>query len=136
MGKPTSLDAKRQRVLQINELINTMAKYGRRFFYNEKFDRVAKMAVTDRGQIFWIDDYTGKAIYVAYSGHWRGFSHGGTLRDLVLRFADYIRTGKQLSIWFIGPERTGLTNGNIWGYSDEEIKKCRSEALLNPAVAE
>lgn len=136
MVKPTSLAEKHQRALHINDLIETISKYGRRFFYNSKFDRIAGMAVNQRGQIFFFDDYTGKAIYVAYSGRWRGFSHGGTMRDLVLRFADYIRTGKQLGIWFIGPERIRLTDGNIWGYSAEEMGKCRSEALLNPAVCQ
>lgn len=125
---------KAQRLEHVNDLIKTISDHGRRFFYNEKHDRVACMLIAQQGHLYFQDDYTGKAVYVAYSGRWSGFSHGGTLRQLVERLAAYVRTGDQLSIDWIGPERMRVSDGNIWGYSPDEMAKCRAKALTNPAV--
>jgi len=123
---------KDERLAHANALIKTISSYGRRFFYNARHNRVAEMVIAPKGHIHFIDDYSGNAIYVAYNGHWRGWSHGGTLRDLVKRLAEYIRTGEPLSINWIGPQR--FDDSNIWGYAEEEMAKCRAEALLNQAV--
>lgn len=125
---------KAERLEHVNALIKTISTYGRRFFYNKQHDRIAQMIIMPRGQIYFIDDYTNQPIYVAYEGRWRGFSHGGTLQGLVGRLAIYIRTGTQLNLSWIGPERLNITDGNIWGYAADEMEKCRAEALLNPAV--
>ncbi len=127
-------EEKFQRMLHANALIETISKYGRRFFYFDKKDRVAHFSLAPSGHIYFWDDYTGKDIYTAYSGRWNGFSHGGTLRSLVEAMSHYIRTGKPLDIGWIGPERMRITDGNIWGYSQDEMAKCRAEALLNPAI--
>lgn len=127
-------EEKQARVEHINALIGTIAKYGRRFFYCEKRQATAKMMMSGRGHLYWQDDYTNKLIYVAYRYEWRGFSHGGTLKDLVRQFAHYIRTGDKIDIGWIGPDRRNITNGNIWGYAPDEMGKCRSEAMRNPAI--
>lgn len=127
-------DEKHARLRHVNDLIFTISKYGRRFFYCDKFDREAGMSISEHGHIYFHDDYTGKAIYVAYRHHWSGFSHGGTLKELVKAMAHYIRTGDQLSIGWIGPERRNITDGNIWGYAPDEMEKCRTEAMRNPAI--
>lgn len=123
---------KAQRLQHANALLETISKYGRRFFFNEKNNVVAKFAIGGDNHIYFIDDYTLKAVYTAYRGRWRGFSHGGTLRQLVEALSYYIKTGQRLSIDWIGPER--FDQSNIWGYSEDQIAKCRSEALLNPAI--
>lgn len=123
---------KAERLGHVNALIKTISDHGRRFFYNKTNDRVARMLIVPTGHIYYVDDYSGKAIYVAYQGHWRGFSHGGTLKQLVQSFADYVRTGDQLSINWIGPQR--FDDSNIWGYAEEAMNKCRAEALTNPMV--
>lgn len=133
--KPSSMkrySEKHQRLLHVNALVETISKYGRRFFYCEKKQRIAEFSLAPSGHIYFNDDYTGESIYVAYQGRWRGFSHGGTMKDLVKAMAEYIRTGKQLSIGWIGPER--FDDSNIWGYAQDEIAKCRAEALTNPAI--
>lgn len=123
---------KAERVEHANALIKTISDHGRRFFYNEKHDRVAHMSIGPRGHIYFHDDYTGKAIYTSYPYHWDGFSHGGTLRDLVCQLAEYVRIGAQINIFWIGPER--LMGGNIWGYAPDEMEKCRAEALKSPVI--
>lgn len=127
-------DAKAARLVEANKLIKIISTYGRRFFYNAKHNRVAEMKIAPSGHIYIIDDYTGKAVYTAYRGHWNGFSHGGTLRDLIQTLANYIRTGERLSINWIGPERMRSTDGNIWGYAPDEMEKCRAEAFTCDAI--
>lgn len=124
--------AKAERLAHVNDLIKTISDYGRRFFYDKASGRVASMLIGPKGHLFFRDDYTGKAIYVAYQGRWNGFSHGGTLKGLVERLAEYVRTGNRLPIDWIGPER--FDQSNIWGYADDEITACRAAALTNPAV--
>lgn len=123
---------KAERLRHVNDLIKTISDHGRRFFFNERKGTVARMLIGPKGHLFFQDDYTGKAIYVAYSGRWNGFSHGGTLKGLVERLAQYVRTGSRLSIDWIGPER--FDQSNIWGYAQDEIEKCRAAARANPAV--
>lgn len=132
--KRATVAEKAQRIEHINALIKIISDYGRRFFYDARSGRVARMAIGQKGHIYFQDDYSGKLIYVAYRGNWRGFNHGGTLQDLVNKMANYVRTGDRLGIGWFGPERKGITDGNIWGYDDDEIAKCRAEAAKNPAV--
>lgn len=123
---------KAERLVHVNALIKTISDHGRRFFYNEKDDRVARMLIGAKGHLYFVDDYSCTLIYVAYQGRWKGFSHGGTLKSLVERLADYVRKGDRLPIDWIGPER--FNQSNIWGYAADAMAKCRAEALLNPAV--
>lgn len=130
--KRTIKEEKLARLEHVNALIETISKYGRRFFYNEKNNCVASMMVSKTGHIWFQDDYTRKMVYVAYTGRWRGFSHGGTLKALIERLAEYVRYGKKIEVDWIGPER--FDDSNIWGYSQEQMALCRAEALLNPII--
>lgn len=91
---------KQQRIETINKLITFISERGRRFFYSnrtinmENIDSTAFMELKN-GRIYFIDDYTRREIAVINNYRdWKGFSHGGTLRALILDFAEYIRTGK------------------------------------------
>jgi hypothetical protein len=123
---------KQQRAAHANDLVKIISDHGRRFFYNANKDRVAGFSVAPSGHIYFTDDYTGTPIYVAYQGRWRGWSHGGTLRELIRRMARYINTGKRLSLDWIGPER--FDQSNIWGYTSDEMTKCRTAALECAAI--
>lgn len=125
---------RRERLEEANGLIKIISDYGRRFFYNQQRGSVARFCTNARGQIYFVDDYSGKAIYVAYKGRWQGFTHGGTLRNLVEALSYYIRTGHRLSIDWIGPERRRITDGNIWGYEPGEMARCREAALKTKAI--
>lgn len=71
------------------------------------------------GRIYFVDDYTRKEIAVINnSREWDGFSHGGTMRALVLDFASFIRTGKDSD----GKHGYGGLYGTGWGHSAEVQK--------------
>ncbi|AMO77536.1 hypothetical protein [Pseudomonas citronellolis] len=126
---------KQQRTEHVNQAIRIIADHGRRFFFNQAQQRYACMQVDERGRIWFIDDYSGKRIYThptTWGGRWRGFSHGGTLRDLVCLFRDYIRTGKKLHPFYLGPERARLSDGNIWGYEVDQMAAVRRLASALP----
>lgn len=118
---------RKARTEHANELINLIAAHGRRFFYCKSTGKTAHFSLI-KNRVYFNDDYTGKAIMIRQTKDWKGFSHGGTLRALIEKIAEYIRTGNQIYIGWIGPE-TSFTNGNIWGYTEEEMTKTRTEAL-------
>lgn len=128
------LQQKVERLEQVNALVTVISTYGRRFFYNATNDRIAQMVIGKGGHLYWVDDYTRKPIYIAREDHWRYFSHGGTLRDLVKRLAQYVRDGKPLPLDWIGPKRNS-DGSNIWGYAAEEMEKCRAAALGTGVIA-
>lgn len=120
--------AKRKaRTEHANELINVIAAHGRKFFYCKSTERTAHFSLI-KNRVYFNDDYTGKAILVRQTMDWKGFSHGGTLRALVERIAEYIRTGKKIDISWIGPERS-FTKGNIWGYTEADMQATREAAI-------
>lgn len=124
----TSLTTKRQRCDQVNQAIRIIAAHGRRFFYCQSVDAFASMEVDDKGRIWFVDDYSHKRIYTHRPSYarWRGFSHGGTLRNLVERFRDFIRTGKPVHPGYLGQERED--GSNIWGYEPDAMAIVRAEA--------
>lgn len=128
-----SLWVKRQRCDQVNQAIKIIGDHGRRFFYDAVNQRYACLEVDQRGKVWIVDDYTGKRIYThptTWGNRWRGFNHGGTLRSLVEQFRDYITTGKQFGLGWLGPERFG--DSNVWGYEDDAMKAVRDQAGALP----
>jgi len=129
MPKENKLALKRQRVEHVNQAIRIIADQGRRFFYSKAVNRYASMEVDQRGKVWFIDDYTGKRIFThetVWGSQWRGFSHGGTLRNVVEAFRDYIRTGEPVHPGYLGPERFDYSN--IWGYDETGITAARAQA--------
>ena len=127
---------KQARLDHANQLIQIISSHGRRFFFSEKQQRTASLIMALNGRIWFVDDYTGKAIYTHKTGfnhNWRGFSHGGTLRTLVEMMRDYVSKGVQIPAYYLGCERS-FTNGNIWGYSPEEMQAVREKAALLPII--
>ncbi|WP_256357728.1 hypothetical protein [Pseudomonas sp. PDM28] len=99
MPKENKLALKRQRAEQVNQVIRIIADHGRRFFYSKAVNRYASIEVDNRGKVWFIDDYSGKRVFThetVWGGRWRGFTHGGTLKDVVKAFRDYICTGESL----------------------------------------
>lgn len=128
---------KAERLSHANQLIAIMAAHGRRLFFNEKTKRTAYLQLTVSGRIYFVDDYTGKAIYThktGFTSKWRGFSHGGTLRTLVEMMRDYVAKGVQIPSAYIGLERQ-FSDGNIWGYESDAMQKVRQEAALLPIIS-
>lgn len=133
--QPATLLSKHQRLDEANAVIRAMAGVGRRFFYNERHDRVARFELTLDGRLWFRDDYADKRIYVAYRGRWREFSHGGTMRRLVDALAEYIRSGKRIAAGHFGPWPAWVSDGDLWGYGDEAMASLRAALAENDCIA-
>lgn len=130
-----SATIKEQRAAHANALIDVIARHGRRFFYNQRHQRNARIELRN-GRVYFIDDYSGKAIYThrtTFENRWRGFSHGGTLRSLIEQLRDYIMNGTLLSRWVIAPAYAA-SDGDIWGYGPA-AEAVRAEAWALPLFA-
>lgn len=110
---------KRDRIDKVNQMIRAIGDRGRRFFYSKSKDRYASVEVDHRGRVWWIDDYTGRRIYTHYRYRWQGFSHGGTLQDLVGHFRDFIAKGKPVPARCFGPWPSYYCDGDLWGYGED-----------------
>lgn len=121
---------KEQRVAKVNQIIRVIGDCGRHFFKSK--NRYAYMEVDQRGRVWFVDDYTRHRIYTHYKGAWHNFSHGGTLRSLVIHFKDYIMFGCPLPVHVFGPYPAHLCNGDLWGYGDSmiEVRKAAAELGL------
>ncbi|HDR9065509.1 TPA: hypothetical protein ACU967_002267 [Burkholderia contaminans] len=121
------------RAVHANTLIKIIASHGRRFFYSESKNQYARIELDERGRVWFIDYYTGKRIYTHRSGHWNGFTSGGTLKSLVEDMRDYITFGMRIAPWKIAPPREN--GSNIWGYPAEAAEAVRKAALALPIIA-
>jgi hypothetical protein len=126
LSMPPDRNGKQERLKKVNELVKVIGSCGRRFFYYPPKDRYAALEIDGRGRIWWVDDYTQKRIYTHYRYDWRGFSHGGTMRSLVICFRDFITKGKCVRNAF-GPWPDWYCDGDLWGYG-EAMKTVRAEA--------
>jgi hypothetical protein len=122
---------KAERMAHANDILLSVSRHGRRFFYCPRADRVARFEMDAHGCLRFRDEYTDRVIRLVKGGKWRGFNNGGTLRRLVEDLAEYIRTGEKIRNHF-GPWPEWICDGDLWGYG-ESIKQVRSEIGANPA---
>lgn len=125
--------AKQARVAEANKLLQIIGSHGRRFFYSEKHDRFAHIEVDSRGRVWFHDDHTGARVYThdsSFGNKWYGFSHGGTMRELICALRDYIGSGRAPSRDIIAPQRYDFSD--IWGYGDEAAQAVRAQAWALP----
>ena len=115
-----------ERMNKANQLIIAIAGCGRKFF--SYHGRVSCFVFDTKKRVYFVDAYENKYIYTHYTrGRWRGFSEGGTLRDLVIRMRDYITKGENLGK-ALGPYPDWYSGGDPWGYG-EDMKKVYEKAV-------
>lgn len=118
-----------QRLENVNRFIVEIGQRGRRFFYNQKFDRYAQLKIDDRGRVWFRDDYTDQWIYTHLRNrNWRGFSHGGTLRSLIELLSDHVKKGRQLNPRYFDL-RPHSCSGHPWGYPHEDYPELAAAAV-------
>lgn len=132
----SEIQSKRERLRRCNALILTIASVGRKFFSGADYSRsvlpVAFLELDHRGRVYFHDEYTGLRIYT----HWkrrelRGWNHGGTMQNLIIRLRDYILHGSQLTnVNPTYPARFNSAGGDMWGYGPE------ATAIVNNAAVE
>jgi hypothetical protein len=115
---------KADRAALANAFIEAIASCGRKFFFHN--GRASRFEVDARGRVWFIDAYSEHRIYTHYGYRWRGFSEGGTLRSLVEKLRDFIRTG-DLRELHLGPWPKWICDGDLWGYG-EDMAKVREAA--------
>ncbi len=124
-------DERRERLHKANEFIGIIGSHGRRFFYNEKTNHLATIHVKNGG-LYLTDEKSGEHVYLHTSWLGRGFSHGGTLNQLIVAIKDFIVHDFKIHIDNFAPEC------NRWGYGEEALSAVASAALhlgiSDPAV--
>ncbi|MBQ0916990.1 hypothetical protein KBW71_00800 [Hydrogenophaga aromaticivorans] len=124
----SSDDSRIGRVNACNALIETIGSCGRAFFRSKSSDKFARFELEESGRLWFVDDYSQKRIYMNNTGHpWVGFSHGGTLRDLVATLSQHIRTGEPARL-NLGPWPQWVCGGDLWGYGPEAMERVRRHA--------
>lgn len=129
---PTEATTKRERVVRANNFLTAIASCGRRFFRYEA--GVSYFELDARGRVWFIDTYRGARIYTHHTrDSWRGFTQGGTLRNLVIALRDFIRTGDGSRV-SIGPWPDWVCDGDLWGYGFENMERVREAARAQGIV--
>lgn len=127
--RTTASEKRHERLGHANELIKAISQHGRRFFWNEVAQRVARLELDERGKVWWVDDYRGTRVCTekigGYEHRWMGFSHGGTLKSLVQMMRDYIKTGNRIPLGYIAMD--------CWGY-DWRAEKATIEAVASMPI--
>lgn len=125
MPEAVPMFGKPDRVRRANELLRAIGGTGCHFFFHD--GRFAYFHVDVWGAIWFHDSYTQRPIYTHSRGRWRGFTGGGTLRELVTALRDYIRTGNPIRPHLLGPWPEWLCGGDLWGYG-EDMTQVRAAA--------
>lgn len=132
MPVPKQIEA---RVSHANSLLSIIGSYGRHFFASKSGDVFGTFEVDSKLQVWYVDARTSSRILTTGEGadsRWHGFSHGGTLKDIIKLIRDYILTGRKLDEYWIGCARSD--GSNAWGYGVEPLKKLRARLQDHPAV--
>lgn len=111
-----SLYDKEDCLARANHLLVVIASYGRRFFHHK--GRVSRLECDARGRIWFIDCFSEKRIYTHYPHTWRGFSGGGTMKELIVALRDFVVHGRKLPRSSFGPWPEWVCGGDLWGYGD------------------
>lgn len=113
-----TMETRRQRVTRANEFLRAISEHGRRFFHDD--GRVAHFKLDMRGRVWFIDSYSEARIWTHQEGGWGlHFTGGGTLLDLCKALRDYIMGKRCLPLNHLGPWRSELCGGDLWGYGDD-----------------
>jgi hypothetical protein len=112
--------ARRPKRLEIaNQFIKIISNYGRHFFKHK--EDISYFKFDSNNRIRFVDSYTRVEVFIAYKGDWKGFTHGGTLRDLVIALKEYIYGDKPLPLKHLGPWPDYICDGDLWGYGEDMI---------------
>lgn len=122
---------KAERIEHANAILLSMSRHGRRFFYSDAYDRVARFELDAQDRVRIRDEQSDRSVLITKGGPWRGFNNGGTLRAMVEDLAKYIRTGEKIRNHF-GPWPEWICGGDPWGYG-EAAADVRAEVRQNPA---
>lgn len=134
-------DPRLARVEDVNKVIKLIGDHGRRFFYYPAYTGAehgtySYFAFAKQHLLMFVDGRTLNAINPENTGRWERFSHGGTLREMVVALAQYVNTGEPIPIDYICTPRRDPANGNIWGYPDTAAESLRAAVMQLPVFTD
>lgn len=107
-------------------MLEAIASCGRRFFRDK--GRVSRLELDNKGRVWYIDSYTEKRIHTHHPWcKWRGFTGGGTMKDLIKALRNFVTKGTKLHPKAFGPWPQWYCGGDLWGYGDD-MEKVRNSA--------
>ena len=120
--------AKQDRLAVANRILRTIGNHGRLFFSNYSDGasagepkRYAEFFVAPSGRLKYRDrGRLAKEVDIAHHGRWAGFTHGGTLRQVVEHLRDYIIHGRGGTVLV----------QEYWGYGESEREACNAALRL------
>lgn len=137
-----------QRLSQANQAIGIAASCGRRFFHSKSDSRNGELRLAGGPAIvaqpaddhatpalinvLYIDPDTGQHTLVSDHAEWSEFV-APPARRLLLAMADYVRTGRKVSLELIAPPYQTLS-GNMWNYDEESAEKVRALCSVLPMI--
>lgn len=139
MANQRKQNRKEARVRVANAFIEVISNRGRHFFrYIDRetaTSRGSRFELDAHGRIWFVDAYRGARIYTHHPGRWRGFTNGGTMRRLVEKLRDYIRTGEKPRL-ALGPWPDWYADGDPWGYGEAmiEVREAARDLGLAPPL--
>lgn len=120
---------KTQRAQRANDLLETIASCGRKFFAYPDQHGISRFEVDAHNRIWFIDGYTGMRLYL-HKFWGRDFSEGGALRGIINLLKRFITNGEHMPSSHFGPWPKWLCNGDVWGYgSDMQIIRDKAREL-------
>lgn len=120
------VSARRKRAQRANALITRISELGRQFFdHTRGWDgrprgegAVSRFEVNESGRVCFVDGYRGSRIATLHpNSRWRGFSQGGTLRQLVEQLSQFVMWGTDPGLILSWP--SWCSEGDPWGYGDD-----------------
>lgn len=114
-----------ERLRKANLLIQTIATTGHNFFFHK--GNISHFQLGSQWRIWFVDGYAGTRVFVYGNHRWRGFSEGGTLKELVKQLRDYIAHDIKIAS-ALGPFPGWYSNGDPWGY-EGDMAKVRDRAI-------
>ena len=90
---------KRERILDVNQFLESIASCGQRFFrYDHEIGSdVARFGQKRNGHLYFFEPSKLQWYYVSRSTEWRWFRNGGTLRWMIQSLIGYIKTGESFT---------------------------------------
>ena len=124
---------KHERAKLASQFLEDVSRQGRKFFTHK--GRVSRFEVDARGRVWFVDAHREARIYTQCRwSKWRGFSEGGTMREVVIKLSNFIRTGEPQQI-SLGLWPDWICKGDPWGYG-AAMEGVRSSAATHGLVSE
>ena len=121
---------RQERVENVNALIKFIGDRGRFFFRKTfPFEEHTYCRFLLKENRLWLQPEIGGNIYTGYKYWDKKLPHGGTLKQILRAFKDYIMTKKKVPNNIFGPFPDWLCGGDPWGYGIETMEEIKNEAI-------